>query len=160
MTSTLTLCASLGLAGAPAPSDSSPSEPAAKTQAVQPYRGDALQTARRNDDFRRVLYTGPNAQLVVMSLQPQEDIGIETHDVDQCFFIVQGEGKAVIAGETSRITDESVICIPAGTRHNFVNTGEGVMKLFTVYSPAEHPPGTVHRTKADARKAEAMERED
>ena len=107
-----------------------------------------------NDNFRKVLFTAPNSQLVVMSLESGEDIGMEVHEEhDQFIRIEQGQGKAVLNGEESEIEDDSAVVIPAGAEHNIVNTGDTKMKLYTVYSPPEHADGTVHATKEDAEAA-------
>jgi mannose-6-phosphate isomerase-like protein (cupin superfamily) len=89
-----------------------------------------------------------------MSLQPGEDIGEEVHDVDQLLFFISGSAEAVLNGERSAVSGNSLVVVPAGTRHNFINTGNGPLKLFTIYSPPEEEPGTVHRTKAEAVAAE------
>ncbi len=110
-----------------------------------------MKLAQKNDYFRRVLLTTELSQLVVMSIQPGEDIGEETHDgIDQILSIVSGAGAAMIEGVTSPVKAGSVVVVPAGTRHNFVNTGKEPLKLYTVYAPPDHKDGTVHRTKADA----------
>lgn len=103
-----------------------------------------------NDNFRKVLNTTEKSQLVVMSLLPGEDIGEEVHDVDQFIRIEEGEGKAVLDGEKFDIEDNYAVVIPAGTRHNIINTGESDMKLYTIYTPPNHAVGTIHPTKADA----------
>lgn len=104
-----------------------------------------------NKNFRKVLYTAPNSQLVVMSLKPGEDIGEETHNLDQFIRIEAGEGKAILNGEEYEVKDDWAIVIPAGTKHNVVNTSEDKdMKLYTIYSPPEHKDGTVHATKEEA----------
>lgn len=105
-----------------------------------------------NENFREVLFTAPHSQLVVMSLQPDEDIGMEVHEnVDQFIRIEEGEGKVVLNGEEQLISDGSAIVIPAGTQHNVINTSSSEkLKLYTIYSPAEHRDGTIHPTKADA----------
>lgn len=105
-----------------------------------------------NENFRKVLFTGPQSQLVVMSLQPGEDIGSEVHhDIDQFIRIEEGEGKAVLNGQEFEIEDDFAVVVPAGTEHNIINTSENEkLKLYTVYSPAEHADGTVHATKEDA----------
>ncbi|MFN7130467.1 MAG: cupin domain-containing protein [Myxococcales bacterium] len=110
-----------------------------------------------NEDFRRVLYTTDKTQLVVMSVLPGEDIGLETHDLDQVLVFVSGTGEALLNGQRSPIKPGDVVVVPTGTEHNFINTGDEPLKLYTVYSPPEHPPGTVHLTRADAERAEAME---
>lgn len=104
-----------------------------------------------NNNFRKVLYTGKNMQLVVMNLEVGEEIGLETHpEHDQFIRIDEGSAKAILNGEESEMSDGSCVVIPAGVEHNIVNTGEGKLKLYTIYSPPEHPDGTVHATKADA----------
>ena len=113
----------------------------------------AGELALAGDDFRRVIATTKRTQLVIMSLLPAENIGAETHpDTDQALFVVAGEGVATINGQSVPVTDNSVVYVPAGSRHDVVNVGMGSLKLFTVYSPPEHAPGTVHHTKADAAK--------
>ncbi len=107
-----------------------------------------------NDDFRKVLYTGPHSQLVVMSLKPGEDIGKEVHKVDQFIRIERGDGDLVMGGKLSKIHVESAFVIPAGTEHNVTNTGTGDMKLYSIYSPPQHRDGTVHATKADSERDE------
>lgn len=111
-----------------------------------------------NENFREVLFTGPNSQLVVMSIGVGEDIGLETHDdVDQFIRIESGEGKAILNGEETDLADDFAVVIPAGTEHNIVNVSKTEpLKLYTVYTPAEHPDGTIHKTKAEA---EAYEKE-
>ena len=115
------------------------------------FNEDIVKLAQKNDYFRRVLLTTELSQLVVMSIQPGEDIGEETHEgIDQILSIVSGAGAAIIEGVTSPVKAGSVVVVPAGTRHNFVNTGKEPLKLYTVYAPPDHKDGTVHRTKADA----------
>lgn len=108
----------------------------------------------KNDNFRKVLNTTEKSQLVVMSLLPHEDIGEEVHDVDQFIRLEEGEGKAVLDGEEFNIEDDFAVVIPAGTRHNIINTGDKKMKLYTVYTPPEHADGTIHKTKEEAEAAE------
>ncbi len=104
-----------------------------------------------NEYFREVLFTAPHMQLVVMSLLPKEEIGAETHQLDQFIRVEKGEGLAVLDGEESKIGDGSVVIVPAGTLHNIINTSETEkMKLYTVYAPPNHKEGTIHRTKAEA----------
>ncbi len=105
-----------------------------------------------NTHFRQVLYTGQHAQLVVMSLKPQEDIGTEVHAiVDQFLRIESGEGKVIMNGEEQVIKDGDAFLIPAGTQHNVVNTSaEKPLKLYTIYSPPHHKDGIVHETKQAA----------
>jgi len=104
-----------------------------------------------NRDFRRVLYTGKHMQLVLMSLQPGEDIGEEIHDeVDQFFRVERGKGEVLIDGRTTKVESAAAIVVPAGARHNIRNTGETPLQLYTLYAPPEHADGTVQVTKADA----------
>jgi mannose-6-phosphate isomerase-like protein (cupin superfamily) len=107
-----------------------------------------------NENFRKVLNTTEKSQLVVMSLKPGEDIGEEVHNVDQFIRIEAGKGKAVLDGEEFDIEDDYAVVIPAGTRHNIINSEDRDMKLYTIYTPPEHPDGTVHETKEDAMEAE------
>lgn len=107
--------------------------------------------ALENENFRKVLYTAKNSQLVLMSLLPNEDIGEEVHGLDQFIRIEAGEGKAVLDGVEHEISDGLAIVIPAGTIHNIINTSETEkLKLYTIYSPPEHQDGVVRETKADA----------
>jgi len=104
-----------------------------------------------NSDFRRVLYTGKNLQLVLMAIQPGDDIGEEIHkDRDQFFRIEKGEGEIIIDGNRSKIKSEDAMIVPAGARHNVVNTGDKPLQLYTLYAPPEHLDGIVRITKADA----------
>ena len=108
-----------------------------------------------NSDFRRVLYTGKHLQLVLMTIQPGEEIGEEVHeDHDQFFRIETGEGEILIDGNRSKIKSEDAMIVPAGARHNLVNTGDKPLQLYTIYAPPEHRYGTVHVTKAAASAAE------
>ena len=109
-----------------------------------------------NEYFRHVLFTAPNSQLVVMTLKPGEDIGLEVHDDhDQFLRIEAGTGKAVLDGVETAIEDGSAIVVPAGTEHNVINTSRtDPLKLYTIYSPPEHPDGTIHKTKAEAEEYE------
>lgn len=106
----------------------------------------------QNEYFRKVLYTAQHSQLVLMSLQPKEDIGEEIHEiVDQFIRIEEGEGKAILNGEEHTLADGSAIVIPAGTKHNIFNTStEKKLKLYTIYSPAHHRDKTIHKSKKDA----------
>jgi|SRR5882672_553684 len=105
----------------------------------------------RNTDFRRVLYTGKYLQLVLMTLAPGEEIGEEVHeDHDQFFRVEEGEGEVVIDGQRHRIRDDDAVVVPAGARHNVINTADEPLKLYTLYGPPEHRDGIVHPTKDDA----------
>ena len=119
------------------------------------FIGDIEDRTEGNRDFRRVLYTGPHMQLVLMSLRPGEELGEEIHEnTDQFFRIEEGKGEVSIEGRETPIESDVAIVIPAGLRHNIRNTGDEDLKLYTLYAPPEHPPGTVHRTRADAESAE------
>lgn len=120
------------------------------------YVDNIEQKTMANGFFRQVLFTGKYCQLVVMCLQPNEDIGMEVHDtVDQFFRIEKGEGKVIMNGEEQPFKDADAIIVPAGTQHNIINTSATeVLKLYTIYSPPNHPEGTVHQTKAEAMAAE------
>jgi mannose-6-phosphate isomerase-like protein (cupin superfamily) len=108
-----------------------------------------------NDNFRKVLYTGKYSQLVVMSLKPGEEIGMEVHnDVDQFFRIEEGEAKFIVDGEETKVTEDEAFIVPAGSEHNVINTASKDLKLYTIYSPANHPDGTVHKTKEEAEEYE------
>jgi len=108
-----------------------------------------------NQDFRRVLYTGQHLQLVLMSLEPGEDIGEEVHPTtDQFFRVEAGVGEVVIDGRVTPIEADTGLVIPAGVKHNIRNTGKKPLKMYTLYAPPEHADGTVHVTRADAERAE------
>lgn len=119
------------------------------------YTGNIEKEALENEYFRRVLYTDERVQLVVMCLKPSEDIGEEVHQLDQFIRIEQGNGKAVLDGLGSDLQDGTAVIIPAGVRHNIINSSaESPLKLYTLYAPPNHPDGTVHKTKAEAEAAE------
>lgn len=103
-----------------------------------------------NKNFRKVLYTDKNSQLVLMSLLPGEEIGEEVHDVDQFLRVEKGTGTAILSDVSHDIADGSVIIVPAGTKHNIINTGSEAMKLYTLYMPPHHRDGITHKTKAEA----------
>lgn len=107
---------------------------------------------QENSDFRHVLYTGENMQLVLMALEPGEEIGEEVHsDRDQFFRVEIGKGEVSIDGHKSKIKSDMAIVLPAGARHNIKNTHDKPLKLYTLYAPPQHVDGTVQKTKADAR---------
>lgn len=121
------------------------------------YVANIEEKTRLNEYFREVLFTGKNSQLVVMCLDPGEEIGMEVHsDADQFFRFEEGEGKVVIDGEEFPVSDGFAAVVPAGSEHNVVNTSPTAkLKLYTIYSPPQHPDGTIHKTKAEAEEAEA-----
>lgn len=115
---------------------------------------DIEKRTEKNSDFRHVLYTGKNMQLVLMALKPGEDIGEEVHtDVDQFFRVEKGKGVVTIDGKKTKIESDTGIIVPAGARHNVKNTGGKMLRLYTIYSPPEHADMTVRATKAEARKS-------
>ncbi|MEK7591862.1 MAG: cupin domain-containing protein [Patescibacteria group bacterium] len=118
------------------------------------FVGNIEQVTRANTNFRQVLFTSQHAQLVVMCLQSSEDIGLEVHEiVDQFIRIEVGAGKAILNGEEHTIKDGDVLMVPAGVKHNVINTSsEYPLKLYTVYSPPHHKDGTIHISKLDAEK--------
>ncbi|HJO89769.1 MAG: cupin domain-containing protein [Candidatus Pacebacteria bacterium] len=114
------------------------------------YNTNIEKVTKENTDFRRVLYTSKNSQLVLMSIKPGEEIGMEVHGLDQFLRFEQGEGKAVLDGVESSVEDGSAVVVPAGTQHNFINTGDVDLKLYTIYSPPNHKDGVIHKTKEEA----------
>ncbi len=115
------------------------------------FIGNIQDRTEANSDFRRVLYTGPHMQLVLMALQPGEDIGEETHpDTDQFFRVEKGKGEVWIDGKKTRIESDMAIVVPAGAKHNIRNTGDKPLKVYTLYAPPHHADGTVQVTKAEA----------
>lgn len=115
------------------------------------YHTDIVTLAKQNEDFRHEVITGKHSQVVLMSLPPGEQIGEEVHgDVDQTLIFVAGVGEAILNGEKSPIAAGTLYFVPAGTRHNFINTSTEPLKLYTIYAPPEHAPGTVFRTRAEA----------
>lgn len=125
------------------------------------YVGNIEKQTLANNYFRKVIFTGKHAQLVLMCLKPGEEIGNEVHKhVDQFFRLEQGEAKFVFKNgkEIHKVKDADAVIVPAGTWHNVINTSKTKkLKLYTVYSPPNHPPKTIHKTKAEADKAEAEE---
>jgi len=111
---------------------------------------DIEELAVRNSDFRQVLYTAKHCQLVLMALKPKEDIGAEVHKLDQFFRVEEGSGEAVLDDVTTSINAGFAVLVPAGTKHNIINTGSIPMKLYTLYAPPNHRDGIVHHTRADA----------
>ena len=112
---------------------------------------DIAELAKDNDDFRHVLYTSKHLQLVLMSLKPGEEIGDELHkDRDQFFRVEKGKGQIVIDGTTHKIKSDDAIVVPAGSRHNLINTGDKALKLYTLYGPPNHLDQLIQVTKAEA----------
>lgn len=114
------------------------------------YSADIEKLSLENTDFRRVLYTAKNCQLVLMSLPPNEDIGSEVHDLDQFIRCEAGSGKAIVNGEEHPMENGTIVLVPAGATHNIINGPDGDMKLYTLYAPPNHTDKTIHKTKADA----------
>ncbi len=107
--------------------------------------------AEESPDFRRVLWTGEHSQLVIMTIPPKGEIGEEVHeDIDQILTFVSGTGEAQISGSKKKVAQGDLVVVPAGTKHNFVNTGPNPLVLYTVYGPPEHADGAVHATKEEA----------
>lgn len=131
--------------------DSTPSMPSEDTV-------DVMAAARSNDAFRRVIETGEHEQVVVMTIPVGGEIGEEVHaTTDQVLLFVEGEAEVVLDGHSTRAGPGDLVFVRAGTRHNFLNGGDTVLRLITIYAPPEHAPGTVHETKADADRAEHAE---
>jgi mannose-6-phosphate isomerase-like protein (cupin superfamily) len=127
---------------------------ARKGAAMKGFVADIEKMTEQSSDFRRVLYTGKRLQLVLMSIEPGEEIGQEVHpDRDQFFRVEEGKGEVWIDGHQTKIETGVAILVPAGARHNLKNTGKKALKLYTLYGPPEHVDGTVHVTKADAIKS-------
>ena len=114
------------------------------------YVANIEELSLENKDFRKVLYTSENSQLVLMFLLSGEEIGEEVHDVDQFLRVEKGSGRALLNDVFHDIADGSAIVVPAGTKHNIINTGSDEMKLYTLYMPPHHKDGVVHRTKIEA----------
>jgi len=114
------------------------------------YVGNIERATLDNENFRKVVYTAKHGQLVVMTLEPKEEIGEEVHKVDQFFRVESGEGKIIIDGHESYIENGYAAIVPAGYKHNVINTSNSHLKLYTLYMPPQHRNGTIHRTKADA----------
>jgi mannose-6-phosphate isomerase-like protein (cupin superfamily) len=115
------------------------------------FRSDIENDTLENDNFRKVLYSGEHTQLVLMSLEPGEEIGLETHDEnDQFFRFEAGEGTVTIDGNVHQVSDGVAVIVPAGAEHNVVNTGSERLKMYTLYSPPHHKDGIVRKTKEEA----------
>jgi mannose-6-phosphate isomerase-like protein (cupin superfamily) len=117
---------------------------------------DVVARARENEAFRREVVTGEHSQVVLMTIPAGGEIGEEVHDHgDQVLLFVEGRGEAILEGRRSPVGPNVLVVVRAGTRHNFVNTGDGPLRLVTIYAPPEHAPGTVHMTKEEAEAAES-----
>ena len=130
-----------------------PDDPPARKESSKTMNGyvqDIEALAVGNDAFRRVLYTAKHCQLVLMALKPGEEIGAEVHKLDQFFRVEQGIGEAVLDGVPTKIRAGFAIVVPAGAKHNIINTGINPMKLYTIYSPPNHRDGVIHQTRRDA----------
>ena len=121
------------------------------------FNQDIFELTEQNTDFRREILTGQHSQLVLMSIEPGDDIGEETHKVDQILVFVDGEGTSVLDGKKAKVKPGTMVQVPAATRHNFISQGETPLKLYTIYAPPEEEDGLIHKTKAEAEAAEAEE---
>jgi len=116
-----------------------------------PHQVNVVSAARSNENFRRVLFTGEHSQLVVMTIPPGGEVGDERHEhVEQTLFCLSGNGTAILDGSRSPFAPGDAVVVTPGTRHNFLNTGTEPLRIYTIYAPANHIDGRVHRTKADA----------
>jgi mannose-6-phosphate isomerase-like protein (cupin superfamily) len=118
------------------------------------FNKDMVELATKNKHFQKEVYLDENVQIVLMSLEPGEDIGEETHDADQTTFFVSGEGQAVVDGSKSKVGANHMVVIPKGACHNIVNKGDEPLKLYSVYAPPAEPAGVSFKTKAEAEAAE------
>lgn len=123
------------------------------------YVADIKKAAKDNDYFRNVVFTATKSQLVLMCLRPGEEIGMEVHDGDQVIYLIEGEGFAVVDDSKKEIEKGSIVFVPAGVRHNIVNTDDEAMKLFTIYAPPQHAAGIVQPHKPEERQFAELEEE-
>ena len=121
------------------------------------FNKDMIDLATKNTAYQKEVYLDDNCQIVLMNIQPGDDIGEETHKADQTTFFVSGNGEAVLDGHHTKVSGNHMLVIPQGTKHNIINKGAEPLKLFTVYAPPAEDPGVNHKTKAEA---EAAEHED
>jgi mannose-6-phosphate isomerase-like protein (cupin superfamily) len=121
-----------------------------KDERMAIFNKDIIKLATSNTFYQKEVYIDENCQIVMMSIEPGDDIGEETHDADQTTFFVSGEGQAIVDGSRTKVTENHLIVIPKGAKHNIVNKGEEPLKLFTVYSPPAEEPGISHKTKEEA----------
>ena len=124
------------------------------------FNHDILELVRENPNFLKEVVTNEFSQVVLMSIEPGSDIGEKVHAVDQVLAIVEGTGEIVLNRQHGPVQADSLVVVPAGTRHNVINTGSVPLKLCTLYAPPAKAPGTLHRTKAEATAAEAADEED
>ena len=118
------------------------------------FNKDMIDLAIKNKYFQKEVYLDKKIQIVMMSIEPGDDIGMETHDADQTTFFVAGEGQVVIDGSRGKVVANRLVVIPKGAEHNIINKGTEPLKLFSVYAPPAEDPGVAHKTKADAEAAE------
>ena len=118
------------------------------------FNKDIIKLATDNTFYQKEIYLDEQVQIVMMSIEPGDDIGEETHDADQTTFFVAGEGQAVLDGHRTKCTANHLVIIPKGTKHNIINKGEEPLKLFTIYAPPAEEPGISHKTKEEAEEAE------
>jgi mannose-6-phosphate isomerase-like protein (cupin superfamily) len=114
---------------------------------MQPFVGDLERLAEQNEDYRHVLFTGAHSQLVAMLLAPAEEIGMERHEVDQVFLIIEGLAEFSVDGALYEAEEDAIVVVPAGAEHNVTNIGDEELRLLTIYAPAQHPAGTVQHVK-------------
>jgi mannose-6-phosphate isomerase-like protein (cupin superfamily) len=128
---------------------------------MQPYIQNIEKETLENEFFRKEVFTGTYLQMTLMTLQPGEEIGAEIHDnIDQFLRIEQGSGRALVGETEYDVSDDWAIIVPAGMNHNVINTGDVPLKLYSIYTPPEHPQGTIHKTKAEADTAHAEHHHD
>jgi mannose-6-phosphate isomerase-like protein (cupin superfamily) len=116
---------------------------------LKPLQFDLKEAVKDNESYRKVIFTGAHSQLVLMALPPGSEIGLETHPVDQFFYVVDGKGVATIEGRDQEIEKGDAVCVPADQPHNIANSGDEPLKLFTVYSPPQHPSGLEQKVKPE-----------
>lgn len=158
LVATLALAAAAAACEGTTPPPTSTSTLTSATIEARPFHTNVVEAARRNQDYRHVLFTGARAQLALMTLPPGDDIGMESHPrVEQLIFIVSGQGKSIVNGVETPVAAGDVVVATPGSRHDVVNTSSVPLQLYTIYSPPNHIDGRVHATKADAEKDKADE---
>lgn len=120
-----------------------------KEDIMKLFNENIFEAAKSNDNFRKELITGKHSQVVLMSIPVDGEIGQEVHKVDQTLVFVEGKGQAIINGHTSDVAPYTLVFVPAGAQHNFINTGDQPLKLFTIYAPPQHAPGTIEKDKPE-----------